>query len=102
MDINIVEDKNNSLLNRRELNFSVVFEGPTPTRNDVKNKLAAMLNVPLELVILQNMDNKFGKEEASGYVKIYEDAERMKTVEKEHILKRNKLPEAESATEEAA
>jgi small subunit ribosomal protein S24e len=36
MDINVTEDKNNALLNRREINFTVKFEGPTPSRNDVK------------------------------------------------------------------
>jgi len=44
MDIKVVKDKKNLLLNRRELDFVVKYEGSTPSRNDVKNKLAAMLN----------------------------------------------------------
>jgi small subunit ribosomal protein S24e len=57
MDVKIIEDKNNVLLKRRELKFEVTFEGPTPTRMDVKNKMAALLNVPLELVVVQRMKN---------------------------------------------
>ena len=102
MDINIIEDKNNALLNRREVNFVVTFKGPTPPRNDVKNKLAAMLNVPLELVIIQTMKNEFGMQEASGYAKIYEDASRMKEVEREYALVRNALPEEPDVAEETA
>ena len=101
MDISIIEDKSNALLNRRELNFTATFEGSTPSRIDIKNKLAAMLNVPRELVIIQNIDNKFGKQEAEGYAKIYEEAARMAQVEREYVLKRNELPE-EPAEEEAA
>lgn len=102
MDISIIEEKNNTLLNRKELKFNVTFEGPTPARNDVKSKLAAMLNVPIELIIVQDMKNMFGKQELSGYARIYEDASRMKEVEKEYSLKRNELPEpeAEEASEE--
>jgi len=95
MDINIIEDKNNALLNRREVNFVVTFEGPTPPRNDVRNKLAAMLNVPLELLLVQTMKNEFGKQEAPGYAKIYEDAARMKEVEREYVIGRNELPAEE-------
>lgn len=102
MDISITNDKNNALLNRRELNITVAFDGATPSRDDVKAKIAAMLNVPLELVIVQKMENEFGKQELVGYVKIYEAADRMKQVEKDYVLERNAIPEpeAEEATEE--
>ncbi|WP_319506864.1 30S ribosomal protein S24e [uncultured Methanolobus sp.] len=102
MDIKIIKDKNNALLNRRELDLKVKFDGATPSRNDVKGKLAAMLTVPLELVIVQKMDNEFGRQELKGYVKIYEDEARMKQVEEAYVLERNKLPEPEVAEEEPA
>jgi SSU ribosomal protein S24E len=102
MDIKIIKDKNNALLNRRELDLKVTFDGATPSRNDVKGKLAAMLTVPLELVIVQKMDNEFGRQELKGYVKIYEDEARMKQVEEAYVLERNKLPEPEVAEEEPA
>lgn len=95
MDINIVEDKNNALLNRREVRFDATFEGSTPSRIDVKNKLAAILNVPLGLVILQKFENSYGMSAANGYAKIYDDEARMKIVEKAYVLKRNELPEPE-------
>ena len=101
MDIRILKDKNNALLNRRELDFVVKYEGSTPSRNDVKNKLAAMLNAPLELLIVQRIKTEYGMQEAKGYAKLYEDAARMKEVELEYVLKRNEIPGAGTEGEEA-
>ena len=101
MDINVTEDKNNALLNRREINFTVKFEGPTPSRNDVKGKLVAMLNAPLDLTIIHKLDGEYGMQELAGYAKIYEDAARMKQVEGKHMIIRNEVPaEPEPAAEE--
>ncbi|WP_440947297.1 30S ribosomal protein S24e [Methanosarcina sp. T3] len=101
MDIKILKDKNNSLLNRRELDFIVKYEGSTPSRSDVRNKLAAMLNAPLELLIIQRIKTEYGMQESKGYAKLYADEARMKQVEQEYILKRNPAPGAESEEEEA-
>ncbi len=92
MDINVTEDKNNALLNRREINFTVKFEGPTPSRNDVKAKLVAMLNAPLDLTIIQKLGSEYGMQELAGYAKIYEDAARMTQVERKHMITRNEVP----------
>lgn len=92
MDINVTEDKNNALLNRREINFTVKFEGPTPSRNDVKGKLVAMLNAPLALTIIHKLDGEYGMQELAGYAKIYEDEARMKQVEGKHMVARNEVP----------
>ncbi|MDI9393901.1 MAG: 30S ribosomal protein S24e [Euryarchaeota archaeon] len=96
MDIKILKDKNNPLLNRRELDFTVKYEGSTPSRSDVKNKLAAMLNAPLELLVIQRIKTEYGMQESKGYAKLYEDAERMKEVEQAYVLKRNGAPGSEA------
>ncbi len=101
MDIRIINDKKNLLLNRRELDFIVKYEGSTPSRNDVKNKLAAMLNAPFELLIVQRIKTEYGMQEAKGYAKLYEDAARMKEVELTYVLNRNAIPGAETEGEEA-
>lgn len=103
MDIQIIKDKNNVLLNRRELDFTVKYEGPTPSRSDIRNKLAAMLNAPLELLVIQKVDTEYGMQESRGYAKLYAEEARMKEIEHEYVLKRNPAPasaEEEAATEE--
>lgn len=101
MDIRIIKDSKNLLLNRRELDFIVRYEGSTPSRNDVKNKLAALLNAPLELLVVQRIKTEYGMQEAKGYAKLYEDTDRMKEVELAYVLKRNAIPGAETEGEEA-
>ncbi|MCL2141276.1 MAG: 30S ribosomal protein S24e [Methanimicrococcus sp.] len=100
MEIKIIKDLQNKLLNRSELDFTVEYEGPTPSRADVRKKLAALLNKDLELVLIQKMEAEYGVQLVKGYAKIYESEDRMKQVENEHILLRNKMPE--EPTEEAA
>lgn len=99
MDVKIINDKNNVLLKRHEVKFEVAFEGATPSRLDVKNKIAALLNVPLDLVVVQKVNNEFGRQLSTAYAKIYETSERMMQIEKSHIIERNKQPEAENTEE---
>ncbi|AFV23183.1 30S ribosomal protein S24e [Methanolobus psychrophilus R15] len=99
MDIKITKDNTNALLNRREMNFSVTYEGPTPARSIVRGKIAAMLNVPLDLVVVHKMGNEFGRQALEAYVKIYETEERMKQIENKYILERNTVPEPEAKEE---
>ncbi|MDD2439228.1 MAG: 30S ribosomal protein S24e [Methanosarcinaceae archaeon] len=92
MDILIRKDKNNPLLNRRELDFLVKYEGSTPSRNEVRNKLAAMFNAPFELIVIQRMQPIFGMQEAEGYAKLYAGEARMKELELEYVMQRNPVP----------
>ena len=99
--MNFLKDKKNVLLNRRELDFIVKYEGSTPSRNDIRNKLAAMLNAPLELLVVQRIKTEYGMQEGKGYAKLYENEDRMKEVELEYVLKRNAIPGTETEGEEA-
>lgn len=102
MEIKIVNDLDNKLLNRNELDFTVEYEGPTPSRADVRKKLAALLNKEIDLVLIQKMESEYGHQLVKGYAKVYESADRMKQIEPEHILQRNTLPEEpEEVAEEA-
>ena len=56
MEIKIVKDLDNKLVNRRELDFIVEYEGPTPSRADVRKKLAALLNKDVNLVLVLKME----------------------------------------------
>ncbi|MBZ3935130.1 SSU ribosomal protein S24E [Methanimicrococcus blatticola] len=106
MDIKIVKDLDNKLLNRKELDFTVEYEGPTPSRADVRKKLAALLNTNVDLLIVQKMESEYGHQLVKGYAKLYDSEDRMKQVEPEHVLKRNTMPEEpvveEEVVEEAA
>ena len=93
MEIKIVKDLDNKLLNRNELDFTVEYEGPTPSRADVRKKLAALLNKDVDLVLVHKMESEYGHQLVKGNAKVYQSADRMKQIENEYVLKRNTMPE---------
>lgn len=101
LDIHIIEEKNNPLLNRREVVFKVDHESATPTRKSIVDRIAATMNSKEGLVIVDNLKTEFGKRETIGYAKIYETEERAKQVERPHITERNTFVAPEEAKKEA-
>ena len=88
MEVEVLDDRKNPLLNRREVKFKASFQGPTPNRKDVRSKVVAILNSDKELTVLESFEPDFGSQTAKGYVKVYADKKAMK-VEPEYILLRN-------------
>jgi small subunit ribosomal protein S24e len=101
LDIKIIEEKNNPLLNRREVVFRVDHESATPSRKSIVDRIAATMNSKEGLVIIDNLKTEFGKRETIGYAKIYETEERAKQVERPHITERNTFVAPEEAKKEA-
>jgi small subunit ribosomal protein S24e len=102
MEIKVLEEKKNPLLKRREVKFSAIHNLGTPSREEIKNKIAAYLNSKPELVIIERMRSEFGKRETEGYAKIYENAEQLKRTETQHIIQRNEKKPAPKEGEAAA
>ncbi|MEM2924250.1 MAG: 30S ribosomal protein S24e [Methanocellales archaeon] len=102
MNIKIVEEKTNQLIKRREILFKIEHQGPTPKREEVKDKLAALLNSKPELIIIKYMRSEFGKRETTGRANIYESEERLKQFEPLHLIQRGKKEKGEEKGEEKA
>jgi small subunit ribosomal protein S24e len=101
LDIQIIEEKNNPLLNRREVVFKVIHDAASPSRKSIVDRIAATMNSKEGLVIVDNLKTEFGKRETIGYAKIYETEERAKQVERPHIIERNTFSKPTQAKEEA-
>ncbi len=97
MQIEVTNEENNTVLNRKELKVKVLHPAGTPSRMEVKEAVAAQFNVSPDLVIVDNMKTSFGKKETAAYVKIYESADIAHHVEREHIIKRNQPQVSEPA-----
>lgn len=97
MDIQVIEERNNPLLKRREVVFKVIHEDATPSRKSIVERLAATMNSMVGLVIVDEIKTTFGKRESLGYAKIYETEERVKQVERPHIIARNTFAPAGEA-----
>jgi len=104
VEIEIVEERDNPLLFRKEIKFVVRHEdGGTPRRSEVLKKLAAMLDVDKEVVLIHKMESEFGKRETRGYAKVYRSYEDLKDIEPDYLIERHKrtLEEIEEESEES-
>ncbi len=88
MDITISSDRRNELLARREVEFAVSHDGATPSRMMIGAKLAAMLNAPESLLVLDSLRTHFGRSDLSCTARIYDNEEAKKRTEPAFLMVR--------------
>ncbi|UPM43733.1 30S ribosomal protein S24e [Halocatena salina] len=104
MDIEIINEEDNPMLHRSDVQFRVVHEEATPSRLSVRDSLAAMMNKDADEVVIHKLDTKYGMRKTIGYAKVYQTAEHARDVEQSYMLDRNKIgaeTDPETETEEA-
>ena len=95
MKVNIISKKQNLLLKRKEVTFSVdhAQNGGTPSRVEVSKQLASLLKTKPELVYVKNMKTKTGQMVAVGEANVYDSIEQGKLMEPKYVIARNAFPE---------
>ena len=85
----IIERKENKLLNRVEISFRWNHAGtPTPSRIDMLNAIASVEpGSKKDLIVVKNVQTRFGLGQTTGMGIIYNSAEAM-TVEPKYIIGR--------------
>ena len=102
MDISIDSKKENALLGRREVGFSVSFSGAIPSREQVRQALSSALLVqPAARIVVVKLDSKYGSHALKGFAYAYESEENAKSAKK-HLLVRDKIIEKEEKKKKAA
>ncbi|MFP3950240.1 MAG: 30S ribosomal protein S24e [Candidatus Micrarchaeia archaeon] len=101
MDFEIREKKENKLLDRTEVDAVVSFEGATPPVADMRDMIVQKMGCNPDLMVIRKVEPGFGKTEVALRAHIYKTPERMKEIEEEYVLKRNKIGEKEEKKEEA-
>ncbi len=103
MDIDIIDEDENPMLHRTDVQFEMIHEEATPSRLSVRDSLAAKLNKDAEEVVIRTLDTKYGMRKTIGHAKVYETPEHAQDVEQEHMLERNKIvgDEGDAEAEEA-
>lgn len=92
MELEILGKTENPLLDRTEVRFKVAHgQAATPKREDVRDKLAAMMNAKKDLVVVDHMTSTFGRGETTGYARVYNKVDTMGVIERRFLLKRNGL-----------
>jgi len=49
------------------------------------------MNVGKDMVVIQRLRSIYGKGESFGYAKVYKNLDKLRSVESDYVLKRNKL-----------
>ncbi len=95
MKIEVVTDKENVLLNRQDIVFKVIPEGEVCSRENVKNKLVALLDTEPEQLILDRMNMQYGMQQITGYARLYADAQDALAIEPDYMIARNATKKSE-------
>ena len=88
MEISITSDKQNELLSRREVEFTLSYNGATPSRKLVQAKLAAMVNAGKEQVVLDTMKSRFGLCLLTGSARVYQNKDDLVKLERAYLMTR--------------
>jgi small subunit ribosomal protein S24e len=92
MELKIVKNKENNLLARREVEFSIRHDGATtPSRVQARQLLASELGTKTENVVIAEMGSEYGVGATYGYARAYKSADAARSQERVHFLKRNAL-----------
>jgi len=95
MKIEVVTDKENVLLNRRDIVFRVIPEKEVCSRENVKNRLVALLDTEPEQLILDRMNVQYGMQQIIGYARLYDDAQDALAIEPDYMIARNATTKSE-------
>ena len=87
MEIEIESRKDNKLLNREEVCFTMCYEGKTPSRHKVRKQLKDILGK--NIIIVEYIKPVYGAQQARGYARAYSSEKQARMVEPHHIIKRN-------------
>ena len=103
MELEIVSKKENPLLERTELEVLAHHTGsPTPTRDEMRQQVAAAMKSKKDVVLVDHMESSFGQGLTRGYVKVYKTKEAAMAIEREPIKRRNAAGGAATAPKKQA
>lgn len=103
MEVEIISATDNKLLDRKEINAMLHFEGTTPARKEIREAVSTKLGLNPELTVLSSVVNEFGAKRIRVVAHAYTDIRKLKEVEPGYIRKRdNVAPPEEKKKEEKA
>ena len=99
--VKLEEMKENKLLGRKEVLLRIDHLGKgTPTRKEIREKVAEMLKTSIENVYVISIRTEYGSFVSWAKVHVYENPQKALEIEPEYIIKRNN-PEKEEKEEGA-
>ena len=91
LQIEILKEFENPLLKRKELECIVRHpRTATPTRAEIRDKLAALLNCDKETLFVEKILSEFGVSVTKIYARVYSTPSEGEKIEPSHIIVRNR------------
>ncbi len=100
MKIEIIEEKENKLLDRKELLLKIAYDSITPRWSEVKDKLTEIVKADKDVVMLDSVQGKFGAREALASARVYKNKDQVLKVEDKRSIRKNLLPKEGEAVKE--
>lgn len=101
VDLKLEQIRENKLLGRREVVALIIHQGAsTPTRQQIREAVAAQLGVEPNMVYVRKIATEFGLGASRAEVHVYSSEDAAKAVEPLYIIARN-LPDGKKLLEEA-
>jgi ribosomal protein S24E len=97
----IKNQKENPLLNRKEIIAEIVFTGATPSREVIKNDIASQLKCHADVVEIKEIRTEFGNQKAKATIYVYKDTASKKEMVELNKKQLEKAKKAEEAKKEA-
>jgi len=97
MEIKFLNEKDNPLMHRKEIEFVVEhIKEKTPTRKEIKEMLKALKDYDPNLIVIKKIENIYGIGKDKVLAFIYENEEFMKKLEDNYLFKREEEESTES------
>ncbi len=85
MNVNLISTTENKLLERKEIEAEVSFDGPTPKRAEIKDAVCQKVAANPELVVLRKVSSSFGRKSVRVVAYAYSAKEKLDATEPIYI-----------------
>ncbi|RME80022.1 MAG: hypothetical protein D6769_00705 [Methanobacteriota archaeon] len=86
--VDILSEKSNSTIGRKEYTIKLMFKGATPKRSEIKDAVIAKIASNPDTTVVKRVEQLAGKTSLRAAVFVYDSPEIMKRVEPYYMLKR--------------
>jgi small subunit ribosomal protein S24e len=102
--MDVTNRKENNLLNRVEIEFSIKHgQKATPSRREMIDLVVKTEpGSKAELIILKRVNTRFGQALTTGFAHVYSDEESLKSTEMEYMIKRHTPGDEPEVVEKAS
>ena len=88
MEINVIENVDNKLLGRKEIQFLATYGDKTVSIDDAKTEICKKLGLKPENTVINRINQKFGLKQSEITAYSYQSKEAMERYERKYLSKR--------------